>query len=187
MNVQPDEEDPEGTATRRRPYRVVMSIVLFAAVAAALATAAGAIGVRRASDDPSQWHIDPLTSPNPDTPNWYRLSPADASVERHPERDAHPPTFTASAAELGEAFDAVATGDERVEVLAGSVAEGHVTYVQRSKLFGFPDYVSVRFIDLPDGGSTLSVFSRARFGKSDLGVNQKRVERWVAETQQRIS
>ncbi|MFK8026095.1 MAG: DUF1499 domain-containing protein [Ilumatobacter sp.] len=164
-----------------------MMIVLFAALAAALATVGGAIGVRRAGDDPAEWHVDPLTSPNPDTPNWYRLSPADSSVERHPERDAEPPLFSVSAAELGDAFDAVAIADDRVEVLAGSAAEGHVTYVQRSALFAFPDYVSVRFIDLPEGGSTLSVFSRARFGKSDFNVNQKRVERWLAATRSSVS
>ena len=59
------------------------------------------------------------------------------------------------------AFDAVALGDDRVEVLAGAASDGFVTYVQRSALFAFPDYVSVRFIEADGGGSTLAV-SHAR-------------------------
>ena len=79
------------------------------------------------------------------------------------------------------------TSDARVEVIAGSAAAGFVTYVQRSQLFGFPDFISVKFIDLPSGGSTIAVFSRARDGKSDLDVNKKRVTRWVEQTQSRIA
>lgn len=136
--------------------------------------------------DPAEWHVDPLTSATPSTPNWSRAVPADAVVDRHPERDAHPPTFDVSAADLAEAFDAAARSDDDVEVLAGSASDGHVTYIQRSKLFKFPDYVSVRFIELPDGRSTLGVFSRARYGQSDMDVNKKRVDRWLEATTKRL-
>lgn len=145
------------------------------------------LGMERGKDDPAVWHVDPLTSPNPKTPNWYRMVPTDATVDRHTERDAHPPTFDVSAAELGAALDAVATSEDNVDVVGGSIAEGHITYVQRSKLMQFPDYVSVRLIDLPDGGSTMGIFSRARYGSKDFDVNQKRVERWVEATQQRLA
>lgn len=145
------------------------------------------LGVEKGKDDPTVWHVDPLTSANPKTPNWHRVVPADATVDRDPDRDAHPPTFEVSATDLGAAFDAVATADDRVDVLAGSAADGHVTYVQRSKAMHFPDYVSVRFIDLPDGGSTLAIFSRARYGQKDFDVNKKRVERWIEATEQRLA
>ncbi len=163
-------------------------IIAIAAVLVAVVLGVGIrLGVVKAKDDPAVWHVDPLTSANPKTPNWHRVVPADATVDRHPDRDAHPPTFKASAAELGAAFDAVAKADERVTVVAGSAAEGHVTYVQRSKLMQFPDYVSARFVDLPDGGSTLAVFSRARYGQKDFDVNKKRVERWLDATQKRLA
>jgi uncharacterized protein (DUF1499 family) len=45
---------------------------------------------------------------------------------------------------------------------------------------GFPDYVSVRFLDLGDGETGVAVYSRARYGQSDLGVNRARVENWLA-------
>ena len=56
-----------------------------------------------------------------------------------------------------------------------------MTYVQTSGLFGFPDYVSVKFIEIDAANSTLAIFSRSRLGKSDLGVNKKRVEAWLGQ------
>lgn len=159
---------------------MVYLIVLLAII---LVLVAGiAIATRRKAVDPAAWHVDPMTASDTGKPNWYRLVPEDAQVDRDQKRDGQPPTFTASASAVGAAFDAVAKADARVEVLAGSAADGFVTYMQRSAIFGFPDFISVRFIDLPAGGSTLAIYSRARDGQGDMGVNEKRVKRWVAET-----
>lgn len=144
------------------------------------------LGMERGKDDPAVWHVDPSSADQPSTPNWHRAAPVDTTVDRHPDRDVEPPEFDVSASALGAAFHAVATGEDDVEVVAGSVAEGHVTYVQRSNVFKFPDYVSVRFIDLPDERSTLAVFSRARYGQKDFDVNRQRVDRWIDETQRRL-
>lgn len=62
------------------------------------------------------------------------------------------------------------------QVLAGSVEEGMITYIVRSRLFGFPDYITVQRKD-----EGLAIFSRLRFGKSDLGVNRKRIDAWLAK------
>lgn len=61
-------------------------------------------------------------------------------------------------------------------VLSGSVQEGHITYISRTRIAGFPDYVTVQ-----KHGDTLRIFSRLRFGKSDLGVNKRRVEGWLSQ------
>ncbi|BAN03997.1 DUF1499 domain-containing protein [Ilumatobacter coccineus] len=140
------------------------------------------IGVRRADDVVAEWHADPLTAAKPSTPNSYRVAPLSAPAGA----DVEAPVFSVPVGDLAAAFDAVALGDGRVEVLAGSAADGHVTYVQRSALFAFPDYVSVRFLDAEHGGSTLAVFSRSRFGQSDLGVNKKRVLRWLEGVSSRV-
>ena len=60
-------------------------------------------------------------------------------------------------------------------VLAGSVEEGMVTYITRSAVFGFPDYTTVR-----QRGDELEIYGRLRMGYSDLGVNGKRIDRWLA-------
>jgi uncharacterized protein (DUF1499 family) len=54
-----------------------------------------------------------------------------------------------------------------------------MTFVARSRIFGFPDAVTVEVRALPGGGSTLAIFSRQRFGSGDGGVNEARVKRWL--------
>ena len=144
------------------------------------------VGIRRVGSDPAQWHVDPIAAAAPSTPNWYRLTPMDAELDRVAQRDGVAPTFDQDARAVARVFDGVAQSSARVVVLAGSAKDGFVTYIQRSAWFGFPDYISVRFIDLPGGGSTIAIFSRARFGRSDLGVNEERVARWVDLTVKRL-
>ncbi len=174
---------PSPTRSRRR---TVVRMVAIPLAVGALAVTSVSAGIRLAPDDPTKWHQDPLTAQAPDSPNWYRLLPADTSVQTVPERDAAAPVFDVPVASLESGFDEVATGDGRVKVLQGSAGEGFVTYVQRSTLMGYPDYVSVRFIKVDEASSTLALLSRSRYGSSDLGVNQKRVQRWIDATQGRL-
>ncbi|THF93627.1 MAG: DUF1499 domain-containing protein [Sulfitobacter sp. SK025] len=53
---------------------------------------------------------------------------------------------------------------------------GQNIYESRSKLWGFPDYTTVSVAPLPGMEQSRAViFSRLRFGKSDMGVNRKRM------------
>ena len=54
-------------------------------------------------------------------------------------------------------------------------------YIQRSALMGYPDTIVVHFFDLPDGRSTLALYSRSQLGHGDMGVNRARIERWLAK------
>lgn len=140
-------------------------------VVIAVLFAASLVFVRSLSHDVQQWHVDPVTAPAPSTPNWYRVTPGGENPA---------PVFDASVDELSAAFDRVVAAQPRIELLQDDRATGGpVTWVQRSALFGFPDYVSVSFSPVEGGGSTLAVFSRARLGQSDLGVNEKRVTAWL--------
>lgn len=71
-------------------------------------------------------------------------------------------------------LDTIAQATPRTQVLAGSASEGFVTYITRSAGFGFPDYATVRL-----DGETIKIHSRLRFGRSDLGVNGKRIKAWI--------
>jgi uncharacterized protein (DUF1499 family) len=53
--------------------------------------------------------------------------------------------------------------------------------VCRSKVFGFPDYVSINFKNLDINKSSLSIFSRSRFGRYDFGKNKQRIQKWLTE------
>lgn len=127
---------------------------------------------RLAPDDAGRWHVDPATARPSDRPNSYLI--ADYDAVRLP----------LSADEAFARIDAIAMAAPRMTRLArdGTMA----TYVQRSAVFGFPDYISVHVV--PDAeGSRLSVYSRSRFGHSDLGVNKARVERWLDALQSNIA
>lgn len=71
-------------------------------------------------------------------------------------------------------LDSIIRETPRTKVLAGRLDEGHLTYVTRSAVFGFPDYTTVQLTD-----GQIKIFGRLRFGRSDLGVNRKRVDRWL--------
>ncbi|APG47398.1 DUF1499 domain-containing protein [Phaeobacter porticola] len=73
-------------------------------------------------------------------------------------------------------FHIVASNAARTRVLAGSVEDEMVTYVTRTRLLGFPDYTTAR-----QDGELLKVYARLRFGRSDLGANNDRINSWIAQ------
>jgi hypothetical protein len=110
---------------------------------------------------------------------WIRLAPDDAArwhtlPEDVENSDMEDGVMRRAQGNLAT-FHEVAMEAPRTKVLAGSVDEGMVTYVVRSRLFGFPDYVTAA-----QRGSDLAVHSRLRYGQSDMGVNKARMEAWLA-------
>lgn len=75
-----------------------------------------------------------------------------------------------------ERLDAIIRDTPRTTVLAGSVDEGMITYITRSALWGFPDYTTVA-----RQGDQIVLYGRLRFGKSDMGVNAKRLDGWLSQ------
>ena len=110
---------------------------------------------------------------------YVRLAPSDAARWHTSIKDAKDKTFKAGAMRVVDcdlaALDRVARASGAT-VLAGSVNEGHITYINRSRVIGFPDYTTVQAID-----GKIAIFGRLRFGASDLGVNAKRIEGWLAQ------
>jgi len=131
-----------------------------------LLTVGAALYFRFVSMPPEQWHVDPATAQAPSSPN-FELRQGDSA-----------PVIPASTGDVAARLDAVAQADG-AQVIGGSAADGFVTYVVRSALMGYPDAVSVRLT--PEGDATrVEIFSRSRFGYSDMGVNAARVTRWIA-------
>jgi uncharacterized protein (DUF1499 family) len=126
--------------------------------------------VRLAPSNPATWHQDPLTAKKGRKKNVFIQLP---NVGKHPS-----PEFSMDAASLATALDKLAMQTPDVARLAGSSDGLFVTYVARTKMMRYPDYISIKFIDLGAGLSTLAVFSRARFGFSDRGVNRRRFLGW---------
>ena len=151
------------------------------AAAAVLAAAAGYGLVNTSGHDPARWHIDPATARPGGNPNEYFAAPRGATA---PPAGGETRLYPESPRALLARFDAIARAQPRTRVVAGDLDSLMITYVQRSRVFGFPDYLTVRAIAIEsgtgEGGAGLIIWSRARYGRSDFGVNRARVEAWLA-------
>lgn len=76
-------------------------------------------------------------------------------------------------------WEQVIKSEPRVTLIAEDRLNNQFTYVQRSKVFRFPDIINIKFIELGNGLTTLAVYSQSKYGYSDLGVNQQRVDLWL--------
>nr|WP_304504808.1 DUF1499 domain-containing protein [Defluviimonas sediminis] len=129
----------------------------------ALAALVGGMAyVRLAPSDPARWHVDPglaLAGQG----EWARLT--------------LPGTTPAA---VLDRLDAIAMATPRTVRLAGSPAEGRITWITRSAVLGFPDYTTAAARE--EAGSTLLVLhARQRFGLRDMGVNAARLRDWTGQ------
>ena len=93
--------------------------------------------------------------------------------------DVSPPLFTVSAARLAEKLRTALRNEPRVTELA-PVNDLHLRFLQRSALMRYPDLVDVLIVPRSSGAATLAIYSRSAVGRSDLGVNRARIERWLS-------
>lgn len=90
------------------------------------------------------------------------------------------PRFGCSAAQLYDLMRKTALAQPRTKLLSESPDEHHLAFVQRTKFWRFPDEIVADIRALEDGGATLMLSSKARYGMEDFGVNRRRVKRWLA-------
>ncbi len=135
--------------------------IMIRVVVVVLALMVGAITyVRLAPTDVARWHqLDQIATPGD------QLAPGGFTAAR---------TITAEPAEVLTALDAIALATPRTRAIAGSVAEGMITYQTRSLIWGFPDHTTVAV-----QGDLLVIHGRLTFGGSDMGVNRARVLDWL--------
>ena len=97
------------------------------------------------------------------------------------------PRYPADPETVLAAFDAIASEEPRTRLIEGDLDEGMLTYVARSKVFGFADFITVKAVS--EGAVTkLSIVSRARVGArgNDWGVNAERLDRWLQDMRLRL-
>jgi hypothetical protein len=126
--------------------------------------------VRLAPSDPDRWHVSSTVD------GMGEVRSASGYLWRAP--------VEGDGKDQLRALHAVAMATPRTTRLAGSVEDGRITYITRSQWFGFPDYTTIGIYAA--GGSAdryLEINGRLRFGRSDLGVNGKRVKGWLSAIQ----
>lgn len=136
--------------------------------------AAGLLWIRFAPIDRDRWHLDPADAESPER-SGVRFIGREA-----PRYPGDPDTVLA-------AFDEIAMSEPRTRLLEGDIDEGMLTYVSRSRVFGFADFVTVKAVSEGDR-TKLSVISRARVGPRgyDWGVNAERLDRWLQDMRLRL-
>lgn len=117
--------------------------------------------VRLAPIDPSRYAVAGLAKPPGDHPETGGFQAARALADPRGQM---------------AALDKIIRDTARTRRVSGSLEAGHVAYVTRSALWGFPD-VTTLWVE----GDTLQIRGHLVYGRSDLGVNKVRILGWLDE------
>lgn len=98
---------------------------------------------------------------------------------RNARPDFATPVYAVPAERLRAIVAEVAHADAETQIVFSAQWEEQDRYVARSPVMRFPDTINVRVIPIAADASTLALYSRSQIGLSDLGVNRKRLERWL--------
>jgi len=122
--------------------------------------------VRLAPEDPARWHVDLTAGGLPDHAHIFCIRPDNrfGPIQGDP-------------VELLARLDGIAQATPRTVRLAGSAADGRITWVTRSAWLGFPDYTTAQVM----AGPSLCVAGRQRYGSNDWGVNAVRIGAWMQD------
>jgi len=111
------------------------------------------------------------------TSNHYFIAPEGWSTSS-PDDDC--PGYGADWRTVLDALREVALSERRTQVVDNDLVHRRIQFCQRSLVFGFPDDIKVEAILLSDYSTKLAIYSKSRYGVRDFGVNQQRVNRWLA-------
>jgi uncharacterized protein (DUF1499 family) len=123
-------------------------------------------------------HIDLYALKPPKSPNCWLVAPLDFDAA---QADQRAPVFEETAHQLARAWMTVVQNQPRAAVLGTSEDGLQIEAQQRSAVFGFIDRISTRFLQLASGRSTIIAYSRSQVGYWDLGVNRRRLRRWLSK------
>jgi uncharacterized protein (DUF1499 family) len=141
-----------------------------------------ACGMQGAAGVPDAAPLDFARLSRPASPNTALAAPSGFG----PALDIASPHYDVPPAVLYGALRRVAEAEPRVFVQARFDSARQAAYVARSAFWNFPDLVQIAAV--PDGtGSQPVIYSRSLYGHSDVGVNRKRVEAWLARLPQAIA
>lgn len=109
---------------------------------------------------------------------FIRLAPTDVARWHKPVGDAETTDGAGWSARVVPATDGLLSDLHQAmlalpntHMIAGSLSEGRLTYITRTKIIGFPDFTTIE-----QDGNQIKLYGRLRFGRSDFGVNGKRLD-----------
>jgi len=157
--------------------KILLAVTLGTAVAAAGLVVAGWLAWGRGDGAVADPMPDFGTLVLDGKPNRYLALPPGFASTAAPHGES--PVFDLPVAELERRALGVIRMQKRVTEIASDPARRQHAFVQRTAVLRFPDTVTVRFLDLGDGRSSLALYSRSKVGHSDFGANAARAEAWL--------
>lgn len=118
-------------------------------------------------------------------PNQFLVAPE--GYCRHATPHLAAPQFPLPSEIVRDASLRVAAHEPRVRLTAEEAATLSYSFVQRSLVLHFPDLISVQFLPVREGFSTLTAYSRSVHGYFDLGANASRVKDWLAKVRSTLA
>jgi uncharacterized protein (DUF1499 family) len=124
--------------------------------------------------------LDPSTLERTGRPNDFLVCPEGVCTAAS---DRVAPVLPVAPADQLRLWEEVVTSSPRSRVLQVDETGLTIHAEQRTALMRFVDTIVVRVVPLADGQSSFAAYSRSEIGYSDMGVNQARLEDWIARVE----
>ncbi len=166
----------------RRGRRWVRLMLLWLVLAVAVAALAARLYFGRDAEDQlrAREKVDFAHLDLPSRGNAYLVCPADPLI-CNLKADEASPAFTIDPARLRDRWLEMVAAEPRVHLVSAEKDRQHIVFIQHSFFFRFPDIITVEFLSTGNGGSTVAMLSRSRYGEIDFGVNAARASAWIAK------
>lgn len=172
----PDRIDTRGVTGTRWPAGTATILMLMSLLAAC------GFG---ATSDTERLALDPLTLERTGWSNDYLVCPAERCAA---PADRIAPVLDLPALDQLRLWEEMAAMSERTRILGIDESALTLHVEQKSRIFGFIDTIIVHVLPFDDGQptverSTFAAYSRSELGYGDMGVNQARLESWIAQVE----
>ena len=110
-------------------------------------------------------------------PNYYLVCPKNiCHIDTNPS-----PIYKTTADNLYHTTISIIHKIERTKIIHQDNKNYKLLFVQKTRLFKFPDYIDIQIFPTEGNKSTIAIFSRAEYGYYDFGVNKRRVINLITE------
>lgn len=111
-------------------------------------------------------------------PNDYLVCPEGLCTTA--EVDELSPIWDVPVDQLKSSLTALADTSPNIALRSYDPDQSLFSFVERTPTMRFPDLIWVQIFPVGEDQSEIAIYSRSVYGYSDVGVNEKRVKRWMA-------
>lgn len=116
-------------------------------------------------------------------PNQYLVCP-EGFCEENIDRAS--PVFDAPIEKIQQIITGVESKDTNFTKVNSDAGGRREKFIMRSPFWRFPNMISIEYITLDNGQSTIAIYAQAQLGQSDLGANKAFVEQILEDLSSQI-